>query len=80
MRPGKKRCVGSDDGNGIGESQTGGIGEFQIIGQQLRVGGVYVHRAIQIHAPGVLIADADFPGAGDFSLNRKIALLGRRRT
>src|ERR1700680_5061877 len=76
MRSGSKRCAGSYDGDGIRESQTGGVGEFQIIGKQLWVSRVYVHWPIQIHAAGVLIADADFPGAGDFSLNRKIALLG----
>src|SRR6202030_789440 len=33
----------SDDGQGIGESQTGGVGEFEIVGEQLWVGGIYVH-------------------------------------
>src|ERR1700722_12236776 len=76
MGSGSKSCGGSDDGHGIRESQTGGVGEFQIIGKQLWVGGIYVHWAIQSQAACVLIADADFPRAGDFAFDRKIALLG----
>ena len=78
MRSGSKRRGGSDDGDGIREAQTGGVGEFEIGSEQLRVGGIYVYGAIQMQAAGVLIADADFPGAGNFALNRQIALLGVR--
>ena len=73
--PGKDLGFRSNHGHGIGESQTGGIGEFKIVGQQLRIGGVDVHRAIQFQSAGVLVTDADFPRAGDFLFNREVALL-----
>ncbi len=72
---GSERCGGSDDGDGIGEAQAGGVSEKQIVGEQLRIGGVDIHGAIQLEAASVLVACADFPGAGDFLFDGEIALL-----
>jgi len=42
----------------------------------LRIGGVDVDGAMQVQAAGELVADTEFPGAGDFTLDCEVALLG----
>src|SRR5438552_934555 len=63
-------------GHRTGESEACRRGVREILGQQLRVGGIDVDWPVEMQAPGVLIADADLPRAGDLPLDGQVALLG----
>jgi len=75
-------CSGSDvaggdgDGNGIRDGDARSAGVKGILSKELGIGGVDVNGAMQVQAASVLIAEAEFPGAGDFAFDGKIGLLG----
>src|SRR6202030_2736225 len=67
---------GDGDGNRIRDGDTRSAGVKGILSQELRIGGVDVNRAMHVQAASVLIAEAEFPGAGDFAFDGEIGLLG----
>src|SRR5260221_575621 len=58
-----------------GSDESGGDGVSVVTGNQFRICRVDVDGAMQMQAAGVLIAEAEFPGAGDFTFDCEIALL-----
>ena len=64
---------------GLVNSRPAAMAFRKLLDKQNRIGGVHVHRAIQVNAPSVLIADAEGPVRAKFTLDGQIALLVRSR-
>src|SRR5262249_19011505 len=56
-----------------GKTGSEAIGE--VVGHELRVGGIDVNGTIEVDTTSELIAHAHFPGVGDLALDREIGLL-----
>src|SRR5215470_2947760 len=69
-------CAARDDnGERVRNTKPGGYGVESVLSKQMWIRAIQILRMIQVHAARPLVSKAEFPGAGDFTLDRKIPLI-----
>src|SRR6266849_1454132 len=72
----KRSSVGrNDDSERVSDAKPGGSGVEGVLREKMRIRGIDVLRAVQVHSTGPLGAEAEFPGARNFALDGEICLV-----
>src|SRR5713101_2032055 len=79
-RPGaatrERRSVGrNDDRQRVADAKPRSCGVERVLREQMGIRGINVLRPVQVQTACPLVTEAEFPGAGDFALDRQIRLV-----
>src|SRR5258708_2902090 len=72
----KRPSVGrNDDGQWVSDTKPGSSGVECVLREEMRIRGIEVLRAVQVHSTGPLGTEAEFPRARNFALDGDICLV-----